>query len=150
MSLLATPGKHHLNHWEAAGAQRQSRGETVAEVTESKVAARHSHSALICHELQSERSPDGVLEALLQQQEIRRAKPVVLIAAERQIAVDALPAQGLLKIERHRAACRVHGLGQEKPESNRSIQVPRAGNIRALLARRRALIRTGQRIRLGP
>ena len=103
------------------------------QMIESDVAASGNHSALIGHEFQAERAPDGVLEGLLQYKKIGRAKAVILIAAEGEIAVDALAAQGLLEIEGNRAACRIHGLGQEKPQSNRSIQIPRTSHAGALL-----------------
>src|SRR4051812_39419274 len=145
MAFGSTPGKHHLNHGESTGSQGDTGGKTMFQMVESDVAASCRHASLISHELQAERSPDGVLETLLHQQEIGCAKPVILIAAEAEIAVDVLAAQGLLEIEWNRAGCRIHGLGQKKTNSDRSVQIPRARHVRALLARRRALIRPGQR-----
>src|SRR5437660_6180787 len=103
MALSPSPGEHHRDHGEAASSQSQPTCKTMLEVTEAQITACERNPALVRHQLQPKRPPDGMLKVFLQEQKIGRAKPVVLIAAKSQRAVDVLSAERLLKIERHGA-----------------------------------------------
>src|SRR6266480_1933057 len=107
MALGSAPGKHQRDHGKTARAQSQPTREAMLQMAEAQIATGERNPALVRHNLQTKRSPNRVLKCLLQQQKIRRAKPVVTITAERERAVDVLPSQRLLKIERYGARRRV-------------------------------------------
>src|SRR5947208_14516937 len=114
MALSPSPGKHQRDHGETPGAQSQPTCKTMLEMAEAQVSACECNPALVRHQLQPKRPPDRVLEVFLQEQKIGRAKPVVLIAAQRERAIDVLPAECLLKIKRHRIARRIDGLRKQQ------------------------------------
>ena len=103
MALGSAPGKHQRDHGKTARPQSQPTRKTMLEMAEAQITACERNPALVRHQLQPERPPDGMLETLLQQEKIRRSKPIVTIAAQRKRTVDVLPAERLLKIKRHRA-----------------------------------------------
>src|SRR5258708_18165957 len=107
MPLGPTPGEHQLHHGECARTQREPGGKTVAKMAESQIITRQRHASLIRHELESKRTPDRMLKTFLQQQQIRRTIPVVLIATQRHRSVDILTSHLLLKIKWHGASSRV-------------------------------------------
>ena len=106
MTLRTTPGEHERNHGEATGTKRQPPSERVFQIVETQIATRQRYSSLVRYELHAEWPPDRVLEALLQQQQIGRTKPTILIAGQRHRAVNVGSAERLLKIERHPARTR--------------------------------------------
>src|SRR6266700_5354793 len=102
MALSPSPGEHHRDHGEAARPQSQPTRKSMLEMAEAQIAARERNPSLVRHEFQTKRSPDGVFKVFLQEQKLGRAKPVVLIAAKSQRAVDVLSSKRLLKVKRHR------------------------------------------------
>src|SRR5439155_9368084 len=120
----------------------------MLEMAEAQITACERNPALVRHQLQPERPPDGMLETLLQQEKIRRAKTIVTIAAQRERAIDVLPAKRLLKIKRHGARSRIDGLGKEQSHPHRAVQVPRAWDLGTFFSSRRARIRTNSRCAL--
>src|SRR6185369_16857054 len=94
-------------------------------------------SPLLRHELQSERSPNRVFDAFLQEQKIWCTESVIIITAERQHAVQVLPTQCLLKVEGNNACSRGDRFRQQQVHVNAAIQIPRPRNRRAQLPPRR-------------
>src|SRR5579885_2438924 len=95
------------------------------QITEPQVSMRQPHPSLISHELQPKRSPDGMLETLLQQQNIRSTKAIILITPQSQLAVDVLPTKRRLEIERHNAVRRSYRLRKQEPHTDEPVQVSR-------------------------
>src|ERR1044071_5047950 len=102
-------------------------------MAESQIGATHGHAALIRHNLYTEGSPDGMLKAFLQQQKIGRSKPVVLVTGAREIVVDVLSAERLLKVERYKAGRRGHRFRQQQSHSKGPIQISRTRNLGTVL-----------------
>src|SRR5205807_8053296 len=64
-----------------------------------------------------------VLKAAADQHQIGRSKPIVLVGAERVVAVDIGTAEGLLEIKRHNMAGRYERLAKQKTETETALQV---------------------------
>src|SRR5258708_39196133 len=64
-----------------------------------------------------------VLKAASDKHQVGRAKPIVLVGAERVVAVDIGTAQGLLEIKRHNMAGRYERLAEQKTETETAFQV---------------------------
>ena len=73
----------------------------MLEIAEANIPARQSDAAFVGHELDAKRSPNGVLETLLQKQEVGGAKAIILVTPERHCAVDVSSSERLLIVERH-------------------------------------------------
>src|SRR3981081_1597255 len=64
-----------------------------------------------------------MLEALPQQQHVRRTKAVILVTAERRISIDIGASERRLKIERHDVPSRGHGQRSQKSHSHSSFEI---------------------------
>src|SRR5882672_11342890 len=74
-----------------------------------------------------------VLKAAPDQHQIGRAKPIVLVGAERVMAVDIGAAQGLLEIKRHNVTGGYERLTQQKTKSETALQVTGYTGTRQLI-----------------
>ena len=100
----AAPRERQVHQREPACAQRQTNGDAVAELARSQTDAFRGDLPLLEQQIGPDRSPDRVLNALLQREEIRPAELVVVVRAEEALAIDVGAAQRRLKVKRHLAA----------------------------------------------
>jgi len=75
-AFVAAPGEQEKYLGEAAGSQGESGGEAVFEILKVDVAAGERDLALVGHEAEAQRPPDGVFEVFAEQQNIGRAEAV--------------------------------------------------------------------------
>src|SRR5438105_2114186 len=95
----AAPGKRQIHEREPAGPERQAHGRALGDVPGSKAVARDL--SLLEHHERAKRPPDRVLDALLQDDAVGRAKPVIVVARQETLAVDVGAPEGRLKEKGH-------------------------------------------------
>jgi hypothetical protein len=91
-SFWASPDKEQINYRKSAGAERCTSRIAMLEIAEAEIAAGYGDLALIELKHEAEGALEGVLDGLLQKKQVRRAETVVLVASERECAVDVLAA----------------------------------------------------------
>src|SRR5438874_11728507 len=107
-------------------------------MAEIEVAAPHRDLARVNYRRESQRSVNRVLEAGAQQNIVRRAEAIILIAAERHLTVDIRSAESRLKVERDDVAAGHDRLIHQEPKIDRALQVPRNRRTARVTGRRRA------------
>src|ERR1700716_4251432 len=100
---FATPREGEIDQRKAARTKRQPDRIAVNEVAETERSALLRDLALLGEHVHTDRSPNGMLNALLQRDEVRPAKSIVGVAAQQPLAVDVGSAERRLKVKRHAA-----------------------------------------------
>src|ERR1700733_5656620 len=90
---------------------------------EVDIAACKRDFGLVGREGETDRTPDGVLEAFAQHQRVWRAEAIIVIAAEPLVAVDVRSAECWLEIERNDIASRSDRFGDKKSHRDRTFAI---------------------------
>src|SRR5258708_2990967 len=101
---VGAPREGQIDQWKSASSKRQADGHAAHEIAESKALAFGRDLPLLEEEVGANRSPDRVLDALLQRDQVGATEPVVVVRAQETLAVDVGPPQRRLEVERHLAA----------------------------------------------
>src|SRR5439155_11177432 len=109
-------------------------------VDKIQVSAPQRHLAFVNQSGDTERAPNRMLEAGTDQDIIRRAEAVVLVAGEGGGAVDVRAAQRGLEIERHDVAAGNQRLRHQKANAEATFQVAGDGGAGMVGSALRALV----------
>src|SRR5664279_3737450 len=107
----------------------------MGEIAEIHISPRQRDLSLISNKVDAERPPDGVLETFPNEQKIRCAEPVVVVAGEVTAAVNVRTTQSGLEVERHHAARIGNGFGKQHSYADCTLPIDGIGDGRTLAAR---------------
>src|ERR1700730_2720789 len=98
------PRESQIDQGKSASAKRQADRDAANEIAQSQAVAFGGDFSLLDKEVGANRSPDRVLDALLQRDQISATEPIVVVTAQESLAVDFGAPQRRLEVERHLAA----------------------------------------------
>src|SRR5208283_2962848 len=125
--IVAAPREQEVHLRQAARADGDARRIAIVQVVEVHVAAGERHLALIGNEVKSEWPPDGMLESLAYQKQVRGAEAIVRVARQETVAINVRAAQGRLEVERLHASTIGDGLRQHKTHADCALPIPGEG-----------------------
>src|SRR5690349_8555067 len=119
MSFGAAGGPRRDDRRKASGPERQTERVAVQQVVEIQPVLLARDLALIGGEPDAHRRlEDRVLEALLDDDQVRTAEAIVVVAWQNAAAVDIRSADRLLQVERHDVSARDAGLRRQKAHAD--------------------------------
>ncbi len=130
---LLAPGIKEKNLRKAACPQRKPSRIAVYPGTGTEVSTVERYLAFVGAKSKAEGSPDVVLEALTEKENVRSPETVILVARERGRAVDIPASESRLKIERHHVAVLRERRGKEEAEAEAALQIPGDRSARGIV-----------------